>query len=535
MHKELFAKFGIPLPPRSQITVPKYFVRSTIMLRTVTTENGIVEGLPAADPRITSFKGIPFAAPPVGDLRWRAPQPAKNWGNVLHAYKFKPISMQHVPGEDPENIYTREWNVDTSIEMSEDCLYLNVWTPAKHSDEKLPVFVWFFGGGLQEGNTAEMEFDGERIARRGIVVVTVNYRLNVFGFLAHPEITAENPEAPANFGHLDQQYGLKWVKRNIAAFGGDPGNVTIGGQSAGGGSVMTQVTSPQNGGLFKRAIVDSGLSLTAYPGGMFGSSRTLEDVEKEGEEFFRQLGVSSLAEARKLDAFYIRDKAVEFKRWWGTVADGKFCLGNSNKLFMENKCQPVSMMFGHTLTEFPNRPPVRSIKELKAFAASTYGDDADEFLALCKSSIGSFTEMMYKATVSHIEYSIRLIGRAKAETGDKMPLYYWVFDPEIPGWDNPGSFHSSDLWFFFETLAKCWRPFVGKHYDLARKMCNYWANFIRSGDPNGIDADGSEMPLWKPFADAEPNRILFCDTVTTDCKEPSEIMRFLLRQYRKSQ
>jgi para-nitrobenzyl esterase len=116
-----------------------------------------------------------------------------------------------------------------------------------------------------------------------------------------------------------------------------------------------------------------------------------------------------------------------------------------------------------------------------------------------------------------------------------MPLYYWVFDPEIPGWDNPGSFHSSDLWFFFETLAKCWRPFVGKHYDLARKMCNYWANFIRSGDPNGLDADGSEMPLWKPFADAEPNRILFCDTVTTDCKEPSEIMRFLLRQYRKSQ
>ena len=226
------------------------------MLRRVTVENGMIEGLPAADPRITSFKGIPFAAPPVGENRWRAPQPAKAWDGVLYAYKFAPISMQHIPGEDPEIIYTREWNVDTSIQMDEDSLHLNIWT--------LPVFVWYFGGGLQEGNTAEMEFDGERIARRGIVVVTINYRLNVFGFLCHPEITEENPEAPANFGHLDQQFGTRWVKRNIAAFGGDPDNITIGGQSAGGGSVMVQVTSPQNEGLFQKAIVDSGLMICLY-------------------------------------------------------------------------------------------------------------------------------------------------------------------------------------------------------------------------------------------------------------------------------
>ncbi len=227
------------------------------MLRRVMVENGLVEGLPAADPRITSFKGIPFAAPPVGENRWRAPQPAKNWDGILYAYTFAPISMQHIPGEDPENIYSREWNVDTSIAMHEDSLHLNIWTPARKADERLPVFVWYFGGGLQEGNTAEMEFDGERIARRGIVVVTINYRLNVFGFLCHPEITAENPEAPANFGHLDQQFGTRWVKRNIAAFGGDPDNITIGGQSAGGGSVMARVVSPQNDGLFQKAIVDS--------------------------------------------------------------------------------------------------------------------------------------------------------------------------------------------------------------------------------------------------------------------------------------
>lgn len=503
------------------------------MLKKVRVENGLVEGLPAADPRITSFKGIPFAAPPVGANRWRAPQPLKNWDGVLYAYKFAPISMQHIPGEDPEIIYTREWNVDTSIEMNEDSLHLNVWTPAKKADEKLPVFVWYFGGGFQEGNTAEMEFDGERIARRGIVVVTINYRLNAFGFLCHPEITAENPEAPANFGLLDQQFGTRWVKRNIAAFGGDPDNMTIGGQSAGGGSVMDQVTSPQNKGLFQKAIVDSGLMMTAYPGNLFHEENDLAKAEQAGVEFFKFLGVSTLKEARKLDAVFLRDKMVEYKAFWGPVIDGKFHTGDSGKLFMENSCELVPMMFGHTATEFPDRPLVKTVEEFEAFARKAYGADADEFLKLCKSETGSISEMLYRATVSHLEYSIRLIGKAKKRTGDKTSIYYWVFNPEIPGWDNPGAFHSVDLWFFFETLAKCWRPFEGKHYDLARKMCNYWANFIRSGDPNGKDADGSDMPLWKPFTEDDPNRICFYDEVCTGSRGPDDLMKFLMRQYLK--
>lgn len=230
------------------------------MLRIAKVENGTVQGLPAADPRITSFKGIPFAAPPIGDNRWRAPQPAADWEGVLHAYQFAPVSMQVRQELDDNNIYTREWAVEPDIAMSEDCLYLNVWTPAKHPGEKLPVFVWYFGGGLQVGHPAEMEFDGERIARRGIVVVTINYRLNAFGFLCHPEITAEAPEAPANFGNLDQQAATRWVKRNIAAFGGDPDNITIGGQFAGGGSVMSQLTSPQNEGLFRGRLLKAGFS-----------------------------------------------------------------------------------------------------------------------------------------------------------------------------------------------------------------------------------------------------------------------------------
>lgn len=284
------------------------------MLREVRVENGVVRGLPAADPRITSFKGIPFAAPPVGENRWRAPQPAHDWDGVLEAYTWAPIAMQARPGVSKEDIYAREWHVDPDVPMSEDCLYLNVWTPAKSPDEKLPVYVWYFGGGLQVGYPSEMEFDGERIARRGVVVVTINYRLNVFGFLCHPEITKEAPHAPANFGHLDQQFATQWVKRNIAAFGGDPDNITIGGQSAGGGSVLSQLTSPQNEGLIQKAIIQSGLFAPVYPnvrGPRRG--RSLADAEQDGVKFFEFLGVSSLEEARKLDAEFIMGKALEYR------------------------------------------------------------------------------------------------------------------------------------------------------------------------------------------------------------------------------
>ena len=217
--------------------------------------------------------------------------------------------MQDSPIIDEKNVYTREWSVDPDVLMSEDCLYLNVWAPAADGTKNLPVFVWYFGGGLQVGHPSEMEFDGERIARRGIVVVTINYRVNAFGFLCHPEITAESPDAPANFGHLDQQAATRWVKRNIAAFGGDPDNITIGGQSAGGGSVMNQLTSPQNQGLFQRAIVESGLAATVYPNKQhFGYIPELAEAEQSGEKFFRFLGVRTLAEARAIDEVTLRDK-----------------------------------------------------------------------------------------------------------------------------------------------------------------------------------------------------------------------------------
>jgi len=339
------------------------------MLRVVRVENGVIQGLSAADPRITSFKGIPFAAPPVGQNRWRAPQPAENWDGTLKAFDFAPTSMQAPTVIDERNIYSREWAVDPDLPMSEDCLYLNVWTPAKSADEKLPVFVWYFGGALQYGNTAEMEFDGERIARRGIVVVTVNYRLSAFGFLCHPEITAEAPDAPANFGNLDQQAGTRWVKRNIAAFGGDPDNITIGGQSAGGGSVMSQLASPQNEGLFQKAIIMSGIITRLYPTNRmpFGR-RDLAEEEKEGEKFFAFLGVETLAQARELDAVYIRDKWLQYQRFWGTVVDGSFCIGSPFDLFVAGKYWKVPLMLGHTSSEFFSTPNVSNIDDFKELA-----------------------------------------------------------------------------------------------------------------------------------------------------------------------
>ncbi len=478
------------------------------MIRTAMTENGMVKGIEAADPRITAFKGIPFAAPPVGENRWRAPQPCKNWEGVLEAYRFAPISMQDTPGIG-DDIYIREWHVDPDIAMSEDCLYLNIWTSAKHTDEKQPVLVWFFGGGLQWGYPAEMEFDGERIARRGVIVVSVNYRINSFGFMTHPEITAEQPDAPANFGNLDQQAGLKWVIRNISAFGGDPKNITIAGQSAGGGSVMTQMTCPDNFGLFQKAIVQSAMIRSPYKEPNFLVPRTLAESEKIGVKFFDFLGVKSLKEARQLEALYVRDMYSKFMKsngWVGTVIDGKFCIGDPILLYMQNKHAMVPVMSGNTSDEFLNSIKAGSEEEFEEKVKEIFGEHAEEFLKLPEARKRDGNNY---AAVSGIECTVKSLFLLNEEYKNNCSGYYYCFDAEIPGWDNPGNFHSVDLWFFFETLAKCWRPFKGKHYDLARQMCNYWCNFIKNGDPNGKDADGTDLPRWDPYTKESPCNMVF--------------------------
>ena len=472
------------------------------MLRTVKTENGWVRGIEAADPRITAFKGIPFAQPPVGANRWRAPQPCMNWAGVRDAARFGPISMQWIPGLG-DDIYCREWHVDPEIPMSEDCLYLNVWTGAKNAEEKRPVLVWFFGGGLQCGYPSEMEFDGERIARRGIVVVTVNYRVGALGFLTHPQISREQPDAPANFGNLDQQAGLRWVQRNIAAFGGDPGNVTIAGQSAGGGSVMSQLACKANEGLFSKAVVMSAMIFDPYLRREVGRPELLRDAEKKGEDFFAWLGVKTLEEARALDAVTLQrsyEKYMESHVPFFTVQDGLFCVGDPIALYVRGDCVDVTMMAGNTGSEFTNSIDADSEEKLVEEASRLFGNRAAEFLAIPESR-KKLPGLGY-APVSGIECTVKGVFTAKAKAGKKG--YYYCFDPDIPGWDNPGTFHSSDLWFFFETLAKCWRPFSGRHYDLARQICDYFCNFIRSGDPNGKDLNGEKLPEWLPWSGENP-------------------------------
>lgn len=490
------------------------------MLRKVTTENGIVKGLPGTNARITVFKGIPFAAPPVGDLRWKAPQPAKNWEGELEAYKFKNISVQDTPGVE-EGLYDKEWHVDNQISMGEDCLYLNVWSPAHSKDDKLPVLVWFFGGGFQWGYPCEMEFDGEHLAKQGIIVVTVNYRLGAIGFLAHPEITKENPDAPANFGSLDQQAGLKWVYRNIKNFGGDPENISIAGQSAGGGSTLLQLTCEENYKMIKSATIMSGMIRNPYAKDDFIVPQDISLQEKRGEKFFEFLGVKSLSEARKLDAFFIRDKYAEFRNTYGMFSpciDHKFCVGEPYGRMLNGNWAKVPLLSGNTSDEFKSFIPSKDEAELKDKVKEIFGDKADKFL--------SFPETLEKgpmgyATVSGIEASVK--GAAEKNPGEN--IYYYRFDPDIPG-DNAGTFHSVDLWFFFNNIDKCWRPFEGRHYDIARQMSNYWLNLIKTGNPNGEDINGKPLPTWTPYAQDKCEMVFTRDGAVTK-KDNSEFLSFI--------
>lgn len=453
------------------------------MIRETKTENGIVRGIASADPRVTAFRGIPFAAPPVGDLRWRAPQPAADWEGVKECYKFAPISVQDQPGVGTD-IYCREWHVDPDIPMGEDCLYLNVWTPAKSVDDNLPVLVWFFGGGYQWGYTAEMEFDGEALAKRGIVVVSVNYRLAALGFLAHPELTKENPDAPANFGSLDQQAGLKWVRRNIKNFGGNPDKITISGQSAGGGSTLIQMTAKSNYGDIKGAVIFSGLIQNPFMEDSILAPRDLATAEKAGEEFFEMLGVKSLAEARKLDPYFIREKYAEYAKnhpRFAPVKDGVFIEEIPYKALMNGDYADIPVMAGNTCDEFT----IPAIPE------------------------GYMDEKFTGKPLNIVEASVKAVLNKNTVRPTKKPMYYYRFMPDIPGEDKPGCFHSVDLWFWFDNINKCVRPYTGRHFELAEYMANYYVNFIKTGNPNGRDRAGREMPNWKPYLLNDRNEMNF--------------------------
>ncbi len=434
------------------------------MFRETTVENGKVRGLPGNDPRVTVFKGIPFARPPVGDLRWRAPQPCDNWEGTLNAFEFGPISMQDTPGTG-DGLYDREWHVDPDIPNSEDCLYLNIWTPAKTTQDRLPVLVWIYGGGFQWGYTAEMEFNGEALARRGVIVVSIAYRLGCFGFMAHPDITAESPDAPANFGLLDQQAGLEWVRRNISFFGGDPDRITLGGQSAGGASVQHQLACSRNKDIIKGAVILSGIIRLQNPDADIFSPLTLAQAEDLGSEFLKSLGVESLEQARGLSSQELLqgyNRFAESHRRMFPIIDGVFCTKDVTGMLSDGECIEVPIISGNTSDEFS------------------------------------------EAGVNNVELSVKDVFLCASKKRREQNLYYYRFDADIPGDGHrgdsyPGTFHSVDLWFFFDTLCMSHRPYEGRHFELADQMCGYFANFIKTGNPNGLGRDGNPLPTWEPY------------------------------------
>jgi len=428
------------------------------MLKQAVTESGIVEGVAGADRRVTLFKGVPFAAPPVGQLRWRPPQPAPKWDGVRICDRFAPISMQETPGGNPDDFYTRELHPNPDLPMSEDCLYLNIWTPARTGTEKLGVMVWIFGGGFRAGYTYEMEFDGERLVRRNIILVTINYRVNAFGFLAHPELTAEDPDGcHGNYGLMDQKAGIEWVRRNIAAFGGDPEKITINGQSAGAAGVLCQSVSPLTEGLFARAIMQSGGGLRAC--GYGRPMNELKEAEDNGAAFLDTLGVTSIAQARALPAETVRQGVLSFACTapWGPVVDGYFLKEDPTEAILHDRHHKIPYLFGNTSGELPGTPASGTVPEsvaaFEADARERYGKQADRFLALCGVKTKSELAVLYKKDAFNMRsVANRLFCLTQARQGRVSYAYY--FDHDIPGQDAPGAYHGSDMWVTFESLAK---------------------------------------------------------------------------------
>lgn len=455
----------------------------------VRVEGGIIEGAIAED--LTIFKGIPFAAPPVGDLRWKAPQPVEKWEGVKQTTEYAPAPMQG--GNPPSG-------------KSEDCLYLNVWTPAKSADEKLPVMVWIYGGGFSFGSTSAPVHNGEHLARKGVVVVSVAYRVGQIGFLAHPELSAESPNGVSgNYGLLDQIAGLQWVKNNIEAFGGDPGNVTIFGESAGGISVSMLCASPLTRGLFHKAISQSGGSFgpvrpTTYPG---ENMKSLEQAEQDGIEYLKKFNVSSIEELRKVDAEKLIPQGWTMPGGW-PIMDGYVIPGDQYELYEAGQYNDVPVLIGYNSDEGLSFPAGRTPEEFIANINQRFGPYADTLLMAYpvgeKTIPRSARNLMRDATFGWPTWSW---ARLQSKTGNS-PVYLYYFDqhPEFPG-DSPqadhGTPHGVDVPYVFMHLDPS-NPRVSEpDIKLSQMMGAYWTNFAKQGDPNG-----EGLPEWPVFSASDP-------------------------------
>lgn len=475
----------------------------------VKTTNGSLQGLEESG--IRTFKGVPFGQPPVGELRWKEPQPVKNWEGVRKADKFGPRAMQRAIFGDMNF---------RSNGVSEDCLYLNVWTPAKSANERLPVLVYFYGGGFVAGDGSEPRYDGESMARKGIVAITVNYRLSVFGFLAHPELTKESPHhASGNYGLLDQSAALRWVQQNIAAFGGDPKRVTIAGESAGSFSVSAQMATPLSKNLIAGAIGESGSLLGTTP------PVPLAKAEKTGEKFMFGIGVKSLAALRAMSAAEILEATAkpETPRFSVTV-DGYFFPTPPLEIFAKGEQSHVPLLVGWNSEEMNYRALMGEDKPTKEnyerAIQKLYNNNSAEALQVYGGSTDKEIENAATALASDrfIGYSTWKWSDLQSKTGGK-PVYRYLYSQPRPAMRTEmgnavaglaggvikgngqaanktpapgGAVHSAEIEYALGNLPTNrvydWQP---EDYKVSGIMQAYFVNFIKTGNPNGLG-----LPNW---------------------------------------
>jgi para-nitrobenzyl esterase len=459
---------------------------------------------------VRAFLGIPYAAPPVGDLRWKPPAPAAKWSGVREAVSFGARCMQGA-------IYSDMVFRDPG--PSEDCLTLNVWAPALAATKKLPVMVWVYGGGFQAGSTSEPRQDGQFLARRGVVVVSMNYRLGVFGFFALPELAAESVRNSAgNYGLLDQAAALRWVHRNIAAFGGDPGNVTIFGESAGASSVSALMASPLAEGLFVKAIGESGSAFAKASSPM----KTLAQREESDSSFAREsLGSTSPKDLRALSAQKVLEAALnknDAELRFSPSVDGYFLPESVATIFAAKKENKAGLLAGwnHDEESRGKNAPANPTPEelLRADAEKQFPGKAAEFLRLyatasaeeAKRSLNDFLGDDPRAWAMW-----KWLERAAAE-GHK-PVYRYRFDRSLPSAADPaglGAYHSGEIEYVFGALdSKAGIPWTAEDRALSELIQKYWTNFARHGDPN---SEG--LPVWPAYRAAEDWPVMYLDVVS---------------------
>ena len=450
----------------------------------VQTGSGTVAGVASGDGAVISFKGIPYAAPPVGTLRWRAPEAAKAWSGVRKSDQFGSSCMQ---GPNTEfGPWTKEFLYVTP--PSEDCLYLNIWSPKASASAKLPVLVYIYGGGFTSGSGDVPVYDGEALAKSGMVIVTINYRVGPFGFLALPALTAESEHhSSGDYGLLDQIAALRWVKENIRAFGGDPARVAIAGQSAGAMSVADLVASPLTKGLFSAAIADSGIGGRGVP------VKTLAEAEKAGEAFAASKKADSLAALRAMRAEDLLAAPGTGLRF-APVVDGWVLPDDPLTLTTERgRDNDVPVITGFQANDFLLGSRAGSTADYEKDAHQTYGTMADEFLKLYP----AVTDDAVKAAVAESGRD-RMRARAywwashRTQT-HKSAVYLYYFDRAIPWPAHPewGAFHTGEIPYAFGNLKVLDRPWEPVDFQVSKMMMAYWKNMAERGDPNG---DGE--PRW---------------------------------------